>query len=447
MLLRDRLTAWVVGGVAVTVAAFGVATDAAFGAFLERQARETAEREARRAQEIVEAGRPGDAFLASVGDVRLQFVGRDGNVRLPGPSQAPLPEAGPGAVVERPLSDMDGRWAVAAAPWRTPAGTDAGTVRVAVSMRPADRDREALRRVLLAAGVLTIVASGAAGAWSVRRGLRPLGTLARAADAVDPADPRPVAYRGPDDEVARLADGLNRALDGIRKRRDAERERLADVAHELAAPVTVVAARLRRLAEGRDAAVSEPDRRGLEAAQAAADDLLHASNDLLTLARGDLDERLAWEVRDVGESVRDAAGGWGGVRVEVAADDDLRALIDPVRLRQVVRNLVRNAVKAADAEEGVRVHVARAGEEVALRVEDDGPGLDAAARDAIFGRYVAGSGGTGLGLAVVRRLVDAMGGTVRAEARGGPGVHGAIFEVRLPSAERAFGADPHLDGP
>ncbi|MEX2501581.1 MAG: HAMP domain-containing sensor histidine kinase [Trueperaceae bacterium] len=446
VLLRDRLTLTVSVVVAVTVSAFVIATDLAFGAFQHRQVRDLAQREATRAQEIVLAGTPGEAFVRSAGEVRLQFVGRNGSVLVPDPAQTPLPATTEPTVLRDPVPDADGRWVITAVPWRTPAGTEAGTVRVAISLAGADRDRATLRTVLLSIGAVLLLLAALAGAWAVRRGLRPLSDLALAARAVDPADPRPVRHRGPHDEVAQLADGLNRALDGIRARRDAERERLADVAHELAAPVTVIAGHLRHLSDPDAASGTEDDRRRLASARTAAEDLLHASEDLLTLARGDLDQRLSWEVTDAGRLAHDVAGAWRGVDVQVAPGD-LRVVVDPVRMRQVIRNLIRNAVRAATSPHGVQVRVAAEGDEVLIRVRDDGPGLDAAAREAIFGRYVTGSGGAGLGLAVVRRLVDAMDGHVRATSGGETDAAGALFEVRLPCADRAFGPDPDLDEP
>jgi signal transduction histidine kinase len=181
--------------------------------------------------------------------------------------------------------------------------------------------------------------------------------------------------------------------------------------------------------------------------------LLHASKDLTTLARGDLDAELSWEVVDLGQLARQVTAAYPGVHLEGvpqadasqgAGAADMRVVVDPVRMRQVLRNLVRNAVRAAGRPQGVTVRVRTTedgapqagdggglpGETLRLEVEDDGPGLRPEEREAIFGRYVTGSGGTGLGLAVVRRLITLLGGTVSVRSKPG---QGATFVVTLPT--------------
>jgi signal transduction histidine kinase len=236
-----------------------------------------------------------------------------------------------------------------------------------------------------------------------------------------------------------LADGLGRALDGIRAHRNAERERLADVAHELAAPLTVVTNHLRRLDAELANDASAENRERLRAALAAGDELLVSSQDLLTVLRGDLDERLDWHVVDLGLVAAQVVTAYPGVDLDVRAEAPT-AILDPVRTRQIVRNLVRNAVRAAGRPHGVRVEVATDpdGRRVRLAVADDGPGLTSEEREAVFGRYVTGGGSTGLGLAVVQRLVAAQGGTVDATSEPG---EGARFVVSFASAETAWADD------
>jgi signal transduction histidine kinase len=282
---------------------------------------------------------------------------------------------------------------------------------------------------------------------TLRRALGPLQGLARQARDVDPADPRLVEYGGPADEVGVLADGLARALDGIRAHRDAERERLADVAHELAAPLTVVTNHLRRLDAELSSEASDRNRERLQAALAAGDELLVSSQDLLTVLRGDLDERLEWHVVDLADVAAQVVSAYPGVHLNVQ-EGEATAILDPVRTRQIVRNLVRNAVRAAGRPDGVRVEVASEpdGRRVRVVVADDGPGLTPEEREAVFGRYVTGGGSTGLGLAVVQRLVAAQGG--RVDATSEPG-EGARFVVSFASAQTAWaddGADDPGDG-
>lgn len=119
----------------------------------------------------------------------------------------------------------------------------------------------------------------------------------------------------------------------------------------------------------------------------------------------------------------------------IAPDLPARLVGDRDRLRQILLNLVGNAVKFTEAG-GVGLSLARAGDGLEITVADTGPGIPADRLDTIFGEFeqldhgaAAGQAGTGLGLAIVRRLARLMGGEVRAESRLG---EGAIFRVALP---------------
>lgn len=132
-------------------------------------------------------------------------------------------------------------------------------------------------------------------------------------------------------------------------------------------------------------------------------------------------------------------------RCEVADAAPHAVLGDPVRLRQVVINLVSNALKFT-VRGGVVLHVGRLGRGgICLRVSDTGPGMDAAQRARLFTRFVqVGKGeagdrrGKGLGLAISRELVEAMGGAIRVESTPG---RGSCFVVELPLATPASDAD------
>jgi CheY-like chemotaxis protein/two-component sensor histidine kinase len=129
------------------------------------------------------------------------------------------------------------------------------------------------------------------------------------------------------------------------------------------------------------------------------------------------------------------------IRLELALDEDVGIVMaDPVRLQQVVWNLLSNALKFTDSGGVVRVTLLREGSEAVVRVEDDGEGISPAFLPHVFERFrqADGSitrrhGGLGLGLAIVRHLVELHGGRVSVRSDG-PG-HGAVFEVRLSVAD------------
>jgi CheY-like chemotaxis protein len=126
------------------------------------------------------------------------------------------------------------------------------------------------------------------------------------------------------------------------------------------------------------------------------------------------------------------------IRLELALDEDAGPVhADPVRLQQVVWNLLSNALKFTDTGGVVRVTLLREDDKAVVRIEDDGEGIAPSFLPHVFERFrqADGSitrrhGGLGLGLAIVRHLVELHGGSVSVSSDG-PG-HGALFEVRLP---------------
>jgi signal transduction histidine kinase len=284
--------------------------------------------------------------------------------------------------------------------------------------------RRTLRVSLMTSGALIAVAAMLAGLLILGRTLRPLRQLAVQADGLDPRDPHLTAVTDRDDEVGRVYDALKRALEAIRERQQAERDALAEVAHELAAPLSVVAGQLDALSE------ESPDPHVL-AARDAARELLYTSQDLLSLARGELERPAELEAVELGALARRVAHEYPGIAV--AAEGDTRVLVSPQRLAQVVRNLVRNALQAASGPAGVSVRVTGDGGRVRLAVQDDGPGLDEESQRRVFDRYYTrrrAAGGSGIGLTVVRTIVEGHGGSV--SVRSAPR-QGSTFTVVLPS--------------
>jgi signal transduction histidine kinase len=226
-------------------------------------------------------------------------------------------------------------------------------------------------------------------------------------------------------------------------------EFVARVSHELRTPLTSIASASELLLSD-DSAPEESVRQRLEIVRRNAERLRGMIEDLLLVGRLDagmltLERRrvgLPALVRDAvtqlspGAEARDVA-----LVVEAPADGLIEA--DPRRLREVVENLLGNAVKFTDPGTEVVVRVAPAGGGWVLSVRDHGPGIPPALRSHIFERFVRstdadrrGTPGAGLGLAIVKGIVSLHGGSVSAyDAPGG----GAVFECFLPSHVRPAG--------
>lgn len=425
----------VAGSLLLALAGFGFVVDALFVRLQRAQLDAVLQRELGRVTTMIERSQVGAAFLTDDAGLTLQFVDNDGTVRLPVEGGPALPPH------ERPTveQDADGReLLLVSGPWRLPSGLEIGTIRLGIDLSASSRARETLWRSLLVGGAALSVLATAVALVLLGRALGPLQRLVRQAEAVDPARPElagPFGREGRSDEVGSLAAALGRAMDAIRDRQQAERDALAEVAHELAAPLSVVAGRLRGI-EARD---RSPE---VRAAREAADELLHTSRDLLTLSRGELELELELSSVDLAEVARGVAVETPGVVVEAPMPVDV--LGSPERLRQLLRNLVRNALQAGSAVDEVRVEVRAAGAEAVLEVQDRGSGLPLGGEERVFERHVSGrTGGTGLGLSVAREIARVHDGTLAAEARVGGG---SRFVARFPTLEARLGDTSEASG-
>ncbi|WP_282947360.1 sensor histidine kinase [Cellulomonas endometrii] len=323
--------------------------------------------------------------------------------------------------------------------------------------------------------VVGLLVAAALATLLVRRELRPLDRVAATASRVsemplsrgevDIRERVPAQDTDPATEVGQVGAALNRMLghveSALTSRHESEtqvRRFVADASHELRTPLASIrgyAELVQRLpGELPPDALRAMDRVGSEARR-----MTTLVEDMLLLARLDAGRDLDVEEVDLAalavDAVSDAhvAGPDHAWRLDLdAPDDDLDlepplVLGDEHRLRQVLVNLLSNARVHTPAGTTVVVGVAQDGDEVVLRVRDDGPGIPEPLRSRLFERFARGdasrnraAGSTGLGLAIVHAVVTAHGGTIGVD--GTPG--GTTFTVRLPRAGggvRPDGAD------
>jgi two-component system OmpR family sensor kinase len=359
-----------------------------------------------------------------------------------------------------PAAGGAGRWRVVVAP-----SQGGGYVVAAVRMDEIDRTIGRLRAVDLVVSAAVLLVLAAVGVAMVRASLRPLVEIERTAGMIAAGDlARRVPDLDPRTEVGRLARAFNsmvaqieaafrgRAASEAAARRSEERMRrfVADASHELRTPLTAI----RGFAElYRQGAASEPAEleRLLRRIEDQATRMGLLVEDLLLLAR--LDQQRPLERRPVdllalaADAVNDARAVQPGRPVELRTGDGAAAaplvvLGDEQRLRQVVANLMGNALAHTPADSPVEVVAgAERRQEDAyalLEVVDHGPGLSPEQAERVFERFYRadparshGDGGTGLGLAIVAALVAAHGGTVEVDTARG---RGARFRVLLPLA-------------
>lgn len=350
---------------------------------------------------------------ASTGFI-LQFVAPDGQVIMSWGGEALLPLA------ERPqiLQLGEHSYLSSHAPW----GATNGTIRLAHNISSAIRSRENLARSLFLSGLLVALAATLIAAVSTRRALQPLERVSSEARAIDPTAPGAIHYHGPKDEIHALAQALNTAMAAIRTRQDDERAFLLEVAHELASPLTLVNYHLVTVRS------EHPQDSRLRAAAEAAQELLRTSQDLLVLARGELERPLelqAFALRDLLTRVADE---YPDIRIHAATSGEVVG--DPERLMQVIRNLVRNGVQAAGTATKVHVLLRSEGDQQVLEVLDEGPGMSEEILGRVFERHYSQGGGIGVGLTISKSLVEQHGGSIHASSKLG---QGSCFEIRLAS--------------
>ncbi len=244
------------------------------------------------------------------------------------------------------------------------------------------------------------------------------------------------------DEVGQLADAFNTMSDDLQQADTYRRELIANVSHELRTPVTALQAQLENIVDG----VSQADPQTLEAALAQTERLGRLVTTLLDLSRleaGDAPLEIT-EVR-LADFLQEAADGAALVEADkhlsfpVEVDPpDLVVPADPERLHQVIANLLHNAVRHSPPDQEVRLVACRVGADVRIDVVDHGPGISPEQRPHVFERFVRGNtpattgqrstGGTGIGLAIVRWAVELHGG--RIEVADVP--EGCTMRVTLP---------------
>jgi signal transduction histidine kinase len=303
------------------------------------------------------------------------------------------------------------------------AGQD--TILVGTSLARLEQSVHILRDVSLVGCPLAVLIMAMSTYWIVGRTLRPVAGLRLGAEEITAAGLADLRLPVPDaqDEVQRLAVTLNAMLDRIDASTKRQRTFVGDAAHELRSPLASLRVQLEvaeRLGPSTDwHSVVQDSLIDVNRLELLVDDLLAMAR--LDEAAGALRRR---EMIELDCLVSSTVEGYAQARVPVTASvEPVVVEGDPDGLRRVIVNLIDNAVRYART--GVTVSVApgavRTGPvTVQLEITDDGPGIPAHERQRVFDRFyrVGGSrsresGGTGLGLPIVRDLVRAHGGTVR----------------------------------
>jgi two-component system sensor histidine kinase BaeS len=277
---------------------------------------------------------------------------------------------------------------------------------------------------------------------SLQRMSAPLGDLVEAAGRITQGDYSPrVPVRG-SSELRSLARAFNEMAARLQLTEAQRRDLMADITHELRTPITIIQGTLEGMVDGVYAADGSHLKSVLEETQI----LSRLVDDLRTLALAESGAlQLKKEPTDLAVLIGETASAFraqadaAGVVLEIQPGNGIPLIsLDPERIRQVLDNLIANALRYTARGGFVRIRCEKgsseAGKSLLVTVEDNGTGIAPDVLPNVFDRFVKSrdSSGTGLGLPIARHLVEAHGGTITAESRVG---QGTIFRITLPLAD------------
>jgi heavy metal sensor kinase len=460
--LSFRLVTWYAGLLTLVFVLLGALTIVLLREYLQANVLDTQERRARQIADTLVAAvsRTGESAIGrEVADLYapeenerfIRITRADGHVvYISGkprdgsfdPSEVPALSAVRAGDLQRKVDLPAGSMLIAALPYAV--GDAAYVVEVGVSSARTD---ETVRQVLLmlVIGLPIAVAVAVTGGFVlVRRALRPVDNLSQKAAAITQhnlSERLPVVRTG--DELERLSLSLNVMISRLEDAINSSKQFVADASHELRTPLAVLRGEIENLAQ--DIELKPQTRETLGSALEEVDRLAEIVEGLLALSRLDTGEAHSqWVKFDLAELVTTTADQMSLLaedkNITVACDSASRVMIegDQARLKQVVVNLLDNAIKYTPNGGRIKLKIAHEDGDAVLDIADDGIGIPAEALPHVFKRFfrVDGSrsrdqGGAGLGLSIVKSICDAHG--ARVEVRSTPG-QGSLFRIRQPLA-------------
>jgi signal transduction histidine kinase len=323
---------------------------------------------------------------------------------------------------------------------------NAAALFVAMPLGPLESDLFRLKALLVGIVLGATALSAGAGWFLAAKAMQPVDRMTRAAQAIGGAADLTQRVPMPDkqDEIGRLALTFNQMLGRLQQTFATQRQFLADASHELRSPLTAIRANVETVRRGLDADPAERDET-LRIVEREVDRMGRLVDDLLTLARADagqepLRERLSLDVLllEVYHQQRALAG---RVRLNLGEFEPVEIDGDQDRLKQLLLNLVDNALRHTPDGGTVTLDLTRTDREAIIRVRDTGAGIAPEHLPHIFERFYRidsarsrEAGGTGLGLAISQEIAEAHGGRIEVESTLGAGT---TFRVILPASEPA----------
>lgn len=302
---------------------------------------------------------------------------------------------------------------------------------VAQSLSHVDVAMDQLTWILSGVILLALALVGISGAVTVRRVLSPVERITRTARSIEasPDLDRRVSYRGPADEIGQLATTFDLMISRLNKVFESQKSFIADASHELRSPLTVIQGNLDLLKRN----LSEIERReSLRAIETESRRMTKIVSDLLLLAEVESGQVSLSELVSlkglIAEEIGRAQSLAGQRRIVTGDMEDLSIVGDAYRLRQLLGNLVDNAIKYTPEDGAITISLHRDGDWARLAVADTGIGISPEHLPHIFDRFyrvdkarARDKGSTGLGLAIVKGIAERHRGKVTVTSEAGKG--------------------------
>lgn len=290
--------------------------------------------------------------------------------------------------------------------------------------------------ILVTLGTITAIA------FRIRRSLQPLQDMSQMAGAISAEDlsKAKLQLSHAPSEVKALAQTFNMMLSRLSEAWEQQRQFVSNVSHELRTPLTVVLGYLQSLLR-RSTNLTDYQQEALETAASEADRTVRLLQDLLDLARADsgyayyhLEPLVLNEIVD---EVAGMAEKFSNRSIQVETTETIAVIASRDHLKQVLINLIDNAVKYSESDQPIHLTIERVDQQAMIQVCDRGIGIPLQDQSRIFERFyrvdearARSTGGHGLGLAIVKTLVEAMGGNITVRSQLGKGT---VFTIVLPT--------------
>jgi heavy metal sensor kinase len=305
-----------------------------------------------------------------------------------------------------------------------------------------DEERQLINAIqsLAAVCILATIAMITMVALRIKRSLQPLQEMNQIAGAISAEDlgQAKLQLSNAPSEVKELAQTFNMMVSRLSDSWEQQRQFVSNVSHELRTPLTVVSGYIQSLLR-RSTNLNDYQKEALETAASEADRTVRLLQYLLDLARADSGHTIYRRDRvNLNELVAEVAGmaeQFSNRMIYIEAPEVVFSVCDRDRLKQVLINLIDNAVKYSAADQPVTLKIDRVNQKAKLQVCDRGVGIPLQDQSRIFERFyrvdesrARDTGGHGLGLAIVKTLVDGMGGTITVRSELG---EGTVFTIVL----------------